>query len=364
MLRIFFLILIIGHALIHLMGFAKAFELASFDQISTPISKTVGIIWLGTALLLLCAAWLFFLKNDAWWIPGMLGMLLSQMLIFAYWQDAKMGSIANAMILLAALVAMGNWQFQKQVTSDLNAFLPKIVPTAPILDRAMIAGLPPIVQKWMEFSQVIGKPMQQIVSLQQTGRMRFKPNGKWMPVAARQYFTVANPGFIWMATAGNDWMPIVARDLYQDGKGHMLVKAYGLFSVADAKGATIDQGSMLRYLAETCWFPSSALSAFVQWESIDSLTAKATIRYGKEEGMGIFTFDAMGRLESFDGLRYYDRKSGATLEKWHIQNDMASLRTFEGVVIPTKATVTWELKEGDFTWLELEIKDVQYNILQ
>jgi hypothetical protein len=45
------------------MGFAKAFEFASFNQLSASISKTVGVFWLLTALLLLVAALLFFLKK-------------------------------------------------------------------------------------------------------------------------------------------------------------------------------------------------------------------------------------------------------------------------------------------------------------
>lgn len=363
MLRNLFLILLLSHGLIHLMGFAKAFEFASFNQLSASISKTAGVFWLLTALLLLVAALLFFLKNDAWWMLAVGGIVLSQWLMIAYWQDARYGTIANVIILLVLLPAAGNWQFRKQIVADLHGFLPKVVPAAPILTQAMVAGLPPIVQKWMEFSQVIGKPMQQFVSLHQTGQMRLKPNGKWTPLTATQYFTVTNPGFIWMADAGKPWMHMVARDLYQEGKGHMLVKTMGLFTVANAKGPTIDQGSMMRYLAETCWFPSAALSAFVNWEAIDSLHAKATMRFGSVEASGVFNFDANGALKGFDALRYYSQKGGDTLEKWHIENDMSSVRTFDGVVIPTKSVVSWQLKDGDFSWLELEITDLQYNVL-
>jgi hypothetical protein len=43
------------HALIHVMGFAKAFGLASLTQLKIPISRPMGVLWLAAAMLLLMA---------------------------------------------------------------------------------------------------------------------------------------------------------------------------------------------------------------------------------------------------------------------------------------------------------------------
>jgi hypothetical protein len=37
------------HGLIHLMGFAKAFGLATFEQLRVPISQPLGLLWLAAA---------------------------------------------------------------------------------------------------------------------------------------------------------------------------------------------------------------------------------------------------------------------------------------------------------------------------
>jgi hypothetical protein len=47
------------------------------------------------------------------------------------------------------------------------------------------------------------------------------------------------------------------------------------------------------------------------------------------------------------------------LEKWHIESK--EFRLFEGIRIPGKSEVTWKLKSGDFTWLKLELLNVEYN---
>ena len=52
-----------------------------------------------------------------------LGLFISQILIANYWQDAKFGTIANAVILLAAIVGYGKWTFSKKYENDVNAAL-------------------------------------------------------------------------------------------------------------------------------------------------------------------------------------------------------------------------------------------------
>ena len=53
----------------------------------------------------------------------------------------------------------------------------------------------------------------------------------------------------------NPLMAVVGRDKYVNGRGEMLIKILGLLPVVDARGPEMDQGTMLRYLAEMTWFP-------------------------------------------------------------------------------------------------------------
>ena len=356
MLRIIFALVLLLHGLFHLMGFAKAYRYAEITQLSGEYSRSAGFFWLLSALLFTASVLFFFLKKDWWWMAALPAVLISQMLLFGQWKDARFGTIANVIILVGVVLAYGQWKWNGMLREEVKSFQPANLPESSILTKEMIAGLPPVVQKWMERSQVIGKKMVQQVEVTQSGRMRAQPGGNWMPLTATQYFTISKPGFIWMADMeAAPFVTVKGRDLYQDGKGHMFVKAMALFPVADARGAATDQGSMLRYLAEICWFPSAALNSFIQWEPVDARSAKAIMRYGAVEGSGIFTFDENGDIRSFDALRYYERKGGATLEKWHIDMDPAGFKTFDGVRIPAKSSVTWKLATGDFLWLELEI---------
>lgn len=51
--RAFFLVVVVLHALIHILGFVKAFGIREIEELTLPISKPLGAIWLLAAALLL-----------------------------------------------------------------------------------------------------------------------------------------------------------------------------------------------------------------------------------------------------------------------------------------------------------------------
>ncbi len=362
MFRIIFISLIIIHGLIHLMGVVKAFKLAEMEQLTMTITKSGGLLWLLAALLFIITATAFILQKEWWWMVSVPAILLSQILIILYWQDAKFGTIANLMILIVTILGFGTWNFNGMVKTELKSFIVSAPAEKKTVTKDMLLNLPAIVQLWLQKSNVIGQDKIYSVYLRQKGEMRSTPDGKWMPLTAEQWFTTDNPGFIWVGDAKAALgIHIKARDKYENGTGHMLIKLLSLFTIADVKSKEIDQGTMLRYLSETFWFPSAALNNYIQWKEVDSLTVRAIMTYGGISDSALIKFEANGDLVSFEARRFYDRKEGATLEDWFIQVEPDGYSEFAGIRIPAKSTVTWKLKEGNFTWLKVEITGIEYN---
>ncbi|MBK8192176.1 MAG: hypothetical protein IPK76_02755 [Lewinellaceae bacterium] len=105
------------------------------------------------------------------------------------------------------------------------------------------------------------------------------------------------------------------------------------------------------------------MSEYIQWEALDdSLSAQATMHYGDVVASGMFRFTPEGDPLGFEALRYYDRKSGATLEKWLVETDPDSFREFDDIRIPTRSTVSWQLESGVFSWLKLDIVALKHHV--
>jgi hypothetical protein len=202
MLRLIFTFIILIHGLIHLMGFVKAFQLAEIPQLTQAISKPRGILWL-ICTILFCTSALIYLTDRNWWLMLALpAVLLSQVLIFIYWQDAKFGTLANVIVFAGGLLNYGEWGFLQTSQQKIETMMPTHLEQTQQVNQQMLAQLPPLVQKWMQIAGVPGQEMIQTVHLYQRGEMRTSPEGNWMPVDAEQWFTVHPPAFIWTADVG------------------------------------------------------------------------------------------------------------------------------------------------------------------
>jgi CubicO group peptidase (beta-lactamase class C family) len=144
MTEILFTLLLVVHGLIHLLGFIKAFGIAPVEQLKRDFSKAEGVLWLLSALLILCTAILFLLDFRLWPEIGLVAIVLSQLLIIASWSDAKFGTIANAIVLIAVIAVFLNPNsHQKELKSysrqEFISHLDSRIPNA--MDRYTVPGL-------------------------------------------------------------------------------------------------------------------------------------------------------------------------------------------------------------------------------
>lgn len=359
--------IILVHGLIHLMGFAREWQLADIKamsgetlwELSAAGRRFSGIAWLVCCLVFLSAVVMMLKGNDSWWIGTLTAIVISQWLIILYWKDAKAGTIANIIILIAVIPAYGQWQFDRMVKDEVKELLHKTA--APVLvPEQAIANLPLSVQNWMRQCGVPGHEQVHTVWLKQSGQMRTSAGGAWMPVRAEQYFNVAQPGFIWQVDAHMmRVLRLAGRDKYMHGRGNMLIKAFACVGMVDATGTKTDKGSMLRFLGEMCWFPSAALSNYISWRGIDNTHAEATMTYMGSTVSGIFTFNAAGLPVSFEAKRYLGEGDGAKQEQWYVP--FGEWKSFGHTRIPTRGSVIWKLDSGDFDYYRWEIEEICYN---
>lgn len=264
-------------------------------------------------------------------------------------------------IIFASVSFIGNLVFNKNVDNEIKVLFKKVKNKRSHISKADIEVLPQNVQRWLKYAQIIGKEKITSVRLKQKATMRLEIDKKWMPVQAEQYFTTEEPSFIWKANIKMaPLFHIVGRDVYTEGKGNMLIKFLSLFTVANSKGKEINQGTLLRYLAEMVWFPTAVVNNFITWEEIDTEHAKATMTYKEVIASGVLTFNDKGEVINFEAERYGEFDNKFRLELWSIS--LYAYKEFDGIKVPTKGDVTWKLKTGNFNWFNFEVTQIEYNI--
>lgn len=360
--RIIFLITIIIHGLIHILGFLKSYGISDIKLLTFPISKPLGLLWLLCTVLFIIYGIAYFVGYKYAWLFGLAAVMLSQFLIVWFWKDAKFGSIPNMIILLSVFISIASVNFNKMVALETTQILSTVSNNPQkITSLQDISLLPAPVQKWIKSTGIIGKPEIKLAWVKQKALMKLKPEQKdFYAAEAIQYSTIENPAFIW--TVALDMMPIInikGRDKFVDGKGEMLIKMNSLIPIVNERGKKLDESSMQRYLGEMVWFPSLALSPFVTWEAIDDFSAKATMNYKGTRGSGTFYFNENGDFIKFIALRYKGNKTDSKRYSWVLTVD--GYAEFEGISVPSKMEATWKLDKSDWTWLKLEIAEIKYN---
>jgi hypothetical protein len=230
--------------------------------------------------------------------------------------------------------------------------------TAPITE-ADLSRLPEPLRRYLVQSGVIGRPRISTVRLKQEGFFRTKPEQKWMPLHAVQYYSVDPPAFLWHGKVKMlPFLSLQGRDRFEDGHGHMLIKLLA-FTLADARGPELDQGALLRFFNEMMWFPTAFLSPYIVWEPVGANSARGTIRVGDLSASATLHFTETGQFANFIAERYMDTGDGFALETW--STPAKEYAEVNGLNLPVSGTGMWHLSSGDFAYIRVGVAELEYD---
>jgi hypothetical protein len=232
-----------------------------------------------------------------------------------------------------------------------------------LVTAEMLKDLPEIVQRYMQYTGVLGKPWIHNVRLEQSGRFQLRPGLPWLGMKAVQIYTTDSPSYAWKARFTLWGLPLLrARDSYHEGRGHMFGRLAGLVTILDERGEKLDQGAMLRYLSEMIWFPIALLGDNISWQPLNVHSARVTFADHGKEVSGEMYFEEDGRLVDFTALRYRMVDGDYSLDAWSTPISAYGKRA--GLNLPVKGQAVWNLHAGDMPYWDGEITKVEYNLPQ
>ena len=231
-------------------------------------------------------------------------------------------------------------------------------------DSKEIAGLPEPVQRFFKTVLKDGQAIVAKVAISQHGQFHMnETEDKWHRFTATQLVTTQRIGFDWDAKIQMiPFINIFVHDTYLLKEGHLQASILGLFTVAKIHNTTeLNQGELLRFLAETVWYPTSLLpSQGVVWEAIDQHSSRATLTDGKTTASVVFQFDTDGLITS---MRAESRCYRVVGDKLTFMPWVGNFREYEihnGMRIPLEGEVGWEHPEGVRLYFKGKITKISY----
>ncbi len=356
MLKYLFIFIISIHGFIHFMGFAKAFNYSNINQISKEVSKPSGMIWLLTAFLFITTTILFLLKKDIWWAFGITAVIISQILIFTVWKDAKFGTIANAIILVAAVLSYGSYRFEKGYQKDVKENLHRTNTfKTDLLTESDLLPLPEPVQRYLKYTGVLNKPKLKNMRIAFEGQMREK--GKdFFPFTCEQYNFFDEPTRLFFMKAKMKGLIVPGYHKYSNATAIMNVRLFGLFSVVNISGKDMNQAETVTLFNDMCLMaPATLIDKRITWKAIDSNSVKATFTNHGITISAILYFNEKGQLVDFTST---DRD----VNHFPFSTPVSSYKNINGINIMTYGETIWHYPDGKFVYGKFNFKEIEYNV--
>jgi hypothetical protein len=360
MLKIFFLIVLFIHGMIHILGFLKAYQLAEINQLTQNISKPMGMLWLLALVLFLVTALQLISNHDLWWITALAAVILSEVLIILFWQDAKFGTIANIIILLAVIAGYGFWSFENIFKSDLAVSLETSSKFEKnLLTEKDIEHLPLPVQKYLRYAGVINKEKVNNVRIVFDVEMREK--GKdWFKATSVQYNFYDEPTRLFFMKAKMFGMTVPGYHRYVEANATMDIRLFGLFPIIKQSGDVMNKTETVTLFNDMCLMvPATLIDKRIQWEPINSLTTKAVFTNRGISISAILYFNEAGQLINFTSD---DRTAISDMKQYRFSTPVAGYENINGINVMSGGEAIWHYPDGEFVYGKFKLKSIQYNI--
>lgn len=348
------------HALIHLMGFAKAYGYAELPQLTIPISRPVGVLWLLATLLLLAAAVALWAAPRAFWVIGAVGLVISQGVIFASWGDARFGTLANLVVLAAVTYGAFAWgpfglraDYLRRASLALDGLAAQ--PTS-VVTEADLAALPSPVQRYLRLAGVVGQPRVQFFHVRMSGRIRSAADAPWMPFTAEQHSFFNPPRRYFFMQATRAGLPLDGLHAYAEDGASMRIKLLSMFSVVDLKGPVLTRTETVTVLNDMAIMaPATLIDPAIRWRQVDDRQVEATFSNGLHEVRAVLVFDATGALSNFwSDDRPALAAGGVTLQPQRWSTPVSEYRSQGAYRLASRGEARYAAPGGEYAYAEFD----------
>lgn len=349
------------HGIIHVMGFVKAFHFAAIEQLKQPISKLSGMFWLIGGVLFLVTAILYWIGNKYWWLIGLPAVLISQILVIYFWSDAKFGTLANGIVLLACLAGFFAYNFYSKYESDTRVGLQQEDYFGPsVLTEQDMEHLPEPVKKYLRYTGSVGKPKVNHFKVEFEGKIRKDENSEWMTFTSEQHNFMHTPTRLFFMKAVMKQLPVAGYHCYFNGKALMDIRLFSLIKVQYMDGAEMNTAETVTFFNDMCCMaPPTLIDQRIKWEDKGNNLVKAIFTNNGISITADLYFNDEGQLINFKSDDRYNADAGKRLP-W--ATPLKNYKSINGYTLAGSAETIYSYADKEFCYGTFETKSVSYNV--
>lgn len=293
---------ILVHGLIHFLGFAKSAGFAELPQLTQVISPRMGLVWLGAGLGLTSSAVLLLLAPRLWWAVALPAVLLSQGAIVSAWSDARIGTVANLVVLALAvygLAAQGppslRAEYRRAATVE-----PRGRAVVDVVTDEDLVRLPAPVQAYVRRAGAVGQPVVTHFRAAWAGRIRADPADSWMDFTAEQVNRIDTPERFFLMDARRGRLPVDVLHVFRNGAASMRVRLLSLLPLVRASGPELTRAETVTLFNDLAILaPGALVDRKIRWEAIGPHEARGFYTAGVNTVSAVLAFNEDFELVDF-----------------------------------------------------------------
>lgn len=359
--RMVFVIFMLLHSAIHLLGFLKAFDLIELKAMNYNISKSIGMLWLISFILFFVCILLFLTGSNYWWLLGIMGTIVSQILIFNHWKEAKYGTIANMLILLVSIIGSTTWNYYSKFQNDIKSIVKEsLEDSETILEEKDLVNLPEVVQKYIRYSGSVGKPKVYNFKIEFEGKIRKNEKSDWMLFKSEQYNFVNKAARLFFMKAEMKHLPVTGYHSYINSKASMDIRLFSIFKVQYMDGPEMDKAETVTFFNDMCCMaPATLIDNRIKWHENGKNSVKAIFTNNKISISAQLYFNDEGQLINFISN---DRYAADVHMELPWETPLKNYKIFNGFTLAGYAETINQYPDRKLTYGVFETKNVKYNI--
>jgi hypothetical protein len=157
-------------------------------------------------------------------------------------------------------------------------------------------------------------------------------------------------------------LPLLGRDTYEHGHGHMVGTLFDRLAVVDGRGEEFDISELTTYLDDAILFaPSMLLGAATSWQAVGDDSFEVSLTDAGRTVTGRVYVDGRGAPYDFSTTdRFADLSGGLVRTEW--RTPVRDWTVVDGRAAPTRLEAVWRLPGGPMPYFVGDLVRLDHNV--